>query len=83
MQTATLTDDTEMSARMRKQGEAVLALLPLIAQDPTEQAAALLVAAAVVIERAVGRDLAAPAMMALIEPSLAEWLSRRSDTTVN
>lgn len=73
-----LTDDHEIAARTTGHTEGVLALLDLITRDPTEQAAALITAASVIIERDVGRDLAGSALCALIGPTLAQWKASTS-----
>ncbi len=71
-----LTDDHEIAARTAGHAQGVLALLDLITRDPTEQAAALITAASVVIERDVGHALAPSALAALIEPTMSDWTRR-------
>jgi multidrug efflux pump subunit AcrA (membrane-fusion protein) len=78
MNHATFTDDTELAQQMTKRAQAALALAEMIDGDEIDRAAALITAAAVLIERGseragTGRAGAADALAALIGPQLTEW----------
>jgi hypothetical protein len=73
----------EMVARRTSNTTELLGYAALLSTSPLEQSALLIGAATVLIEREVGTVMAGPALMALIEPSVAEWqrsADKRADT---
>lgn len=70
-----LTDDTALAAENEQRARAALALAPMIGRTRTDQAIALITAATVLIEQDVGVALAPAALMALVEPTIADWQS--------
>lgn len=71
-----MTDDHARAARNEAHTNAALAMANFITSDPTEQVAAMLTAATVLIEREVGKDMAPAALGALLEPTVAGWYAR-------
>jgi hypothetical protein len=73
----TMADEHDIAAdRTTEQTRATLALAAFVTPDPAEQAAALIAAATVIIERDVGTAMAEAALAALIEPTVAHWRTR-------
>lgn len=66
-------DIAAMAQHHRQLADDMLRQAHLVTADRDEQAAVLITAATVLIERLVGPVLAPAALMALIEPTLADW----------
>jgi len=70
-----MTDPTEaaLAERYQQNARELLQYARLTSDDPTEQATALITAAAALIEVNIGRGLAPAALLALIEPHMLDW----------
>ena len=64
-----MTDGIEVKTLARE----LLGYTAVIGGDPNMQAAALITAATVIIEREVGTAMAPYALKALVDPTLADW----------
>jgi hypothetical protein len=72
-----MTDDDRRTAtvaiRTARLADAMLNHAHVLTPDPVEQAGTLLTAAFVLIERNVGKEMAAEYLTAMIKPQLADW----------
>ncbi len=78
-------DDRRMAAvsiRAARLAQDMLKHAHILTPNTVEQAAALLTAVFVVIEREVGREMATPYLMGLVEPQLADWQGKALHPTV-
>jgi hypothetical protein len=66
----------QMAEQNANRAKAAIALADMISANPTDQVFALMTAVTVIIERQVGTAMAGSALMALVEPTLADWAAR-------